>query len=135
MSRSGYSEDYDLDNWQAIRYRGAVASAFKGKRGQAFLKEMLQALDQLPEKRLVTGDLETGNGSVCAIGAVGKARGVDMKDLDPENIEGVAHIFGVAEAMAREVVYMNDDWFDRETPERRYIKMREWIESEIKQRS
>lgn len=33
MSRSGYSED--LDMWDLIRWRGAVKSALRGKRGQA----------------------------------------------------------------------------------------------------
>jgi hypothetical protein len=37
MSRSGYSDD--LENWSLIRWRGAVASAIRGRRGQAFLRE------------------------------------------------------------------------------------------------
>jgi len=47
MSRSGYSDDCD-DQWSLICWRGAVKSAIRGKRGQAFLKEMLAALDALP---------------------------------------------------------------------------------------
>lgn len=83
MSRSGYSEDLD-DQWQFIRWRGAVKSAIKGRRGQDFLKEMLAALDALPEKVLIANDLQdtTYSGQVCAIGAVGKARGVDMERLE-----------------------------------------------------
>lgn len=50
MSRSGYSDDYDFDNWQLIRWRGAVNSAINGRRGQAFLKELLTAIEALPEK-------------------------------------------------------------------------------------
>lgn len=57
MSRSGYSEDYDGDHWDLIRWRGAVASSIRGKRGQAFLREALAALDAMPEKKLITGDL------------------------------------------------------------------------------
>jgi hypothetical protein len=37
MSRSGYSDDYgDDEPWQLIMWRGAVASAFRGRRGQPF---------------------------------------------------------------------------------------------------
>lgn len=45
MSRSGYSEE--LDQWDLIRWRGQVASAIRGKRGQAFLRAMLAALSLL----------------------------------------------------------------------------------------
>ena len=43
MSRSEYSEDCD-SNWLMIQWRGAVASAIRGQRGQTFLYEMLHAL-------------------------------------------------------------------------------------------
>ena len=128
MSRSGYSDDICEYQWQHIMYRGAVASAFRGKRGQDFLKEMLVALDALPEKKLVAEELETVDGAVCAIGAVGKARGIDQKAIDPEDAVRVAGTFGVAESMAREIVYVNDDWGpSKETPEARFIRMRAWI--------
>lgn len=61
MSRSGYSDDYDGDNWDLIRWRGAVTSAIRGKRGQAFLREALAALDAMPEKQLIAGDLVAFN--------------------------------------------------------------------------
>jgi hypothetical protein len=48
----------------------------RGKRRQAALKEMLQALDARPEKRLIAEDLEDSSGNVCALGALGKARGI-----------------------------------------------------------
>jgi len=132
MSRSGYSDDsYDYDQWAMICWRGAVASAFKGARGQAFLKEMLAALDALPEPKLIAEDLEA-KGLVCAIGAVGKARGVDMSKLDPEDRETVAGVFGIAPAMVAEIVYTNDDWV-RETPEERFIRMRQWTISQIRE--
>jgi hypothetical protein len=72
MSRSGY-QDY-TDQWEVIRWRGAVRSAIRGKRGQAFLREMLAALDALPDKRLIRNELEV-NGEYCALGAVGPAAG------------------------------------------------------------
>lgn len=129
MSRSGYSDDMD-DQWQFIRWRGAVASAFRGRRGVAFLTEMLAALDALPEKKLITEELEQ-DGAVCAIGAVGKARGMDMSRLDPHEPETVAARFGIAHAMAAEIVYTNDEIKDRQSPEERFTRMRGWIKNEI----
>ena len=133
MSRSGYIDDMD-DMWQHICWRGAVASAFKGRRGQAFLKEMLAALDALPEKALVANELEQKDGAVCALGAVGKARGIDMSELDPEDRETVASKFGIAAAMAAEIVFTNDEWvYDptKETTGQRFYRMRQWVESQI----
>jgi len=133
MSRSGYSDDGWDDQWAMICYRGAVASAFRGRRGQAFMKEMLAALDRIETRRLIADEL-VHNGEACAIGAVALARGLDVTGLDPENIEGVAAKFGISEAMAREIVFENDDDFSysrKETPEARYMRMRKWVESHI----
>ena len=130
MSRSGYIDDMD-DQWQLIRYRGAVSSALKGSRGQAFLNEMLAAMDALPSHELVASELEE-DGAVCAIGSVGKARGLNMQDLDPENSNLVASVFGIADALAREIVFVNDEcslW--GETPAQRFDRMRKWIKFEI----
>lgn len=134
MSRSGYTDDYGDDDPLAMgRYRQAVAMAFKGKRGQAFLREMLAALDALPEKRLVQGELETPEGAVCAIGSVGRKRGMGLSKFDPDDIERVAGAFGIADSMAREIVWMNDEVGSyKETPEERFVRVRKWIESEIK---
>lgn len=134
MSRSGYSDDID-DNWSWIRWRGYVASAIRGKRGQAFLREMLAAMDAMPEKKLIANDLETADGAVCAIGSVGKARGIDMSSLDPEDYSTVAATFGINEKLVQEIVYMNDEAFDNywcKTPEERFQKMRAWIASHIR---
>jgi hypothetical protein len=131
MSRSGYSDD--CEQWDLIRWRGAVKSAILGKRGQAFLNEMLTALDAMPDKRLVKNELDQ-SGQVCAIGSVGKARGLDMSGIDPEDRETVANVFGISPAMAAEIVYENDEgvgyWTD-ETPERRFERMRAWVASKI----
>lgn len=134
MSRSGYRDDGDLDHWSMIMYRGAVTSAIKGKRGQNFFKEMLAALDALPEKRLIAHELETADGAVCAIGALGKSRAVDMNNIDPDDASTVAAIFGIAEALAREVVYVNDEWgSNKETPEQRFERMHKWVVSQIRE--
>ena len=74
MSRHGYSSEYDdVDDILALgRWRGQVSSAIRGKRGQAFLKEMIQALEAMPVKKLIAKEL-SDHGQVCALGAVGAA--------------------------------------------------------------
>lgn len=144
MSRSGYSDDGDGDgNWGWIQWRGRVASALRGKRGQAFLQEMLEAMAALPVRRLIADELEGSDRvsfshwgeieapSVCAIGAVGKARGIDMTGIDPEDYGRVAQVFNIPEVLAQEIVYMNDEACWRETPEARFDRMRKWIEVEL----
>lgn len=131
MGRSGYSED--CDGWELIRWRGAVASAIKGKRGQAFLREMLTALDALPEKRLIAGELEH-KGEVCAIGSVGKLRSLDMDQLDSGEPDQVAAAFGVSEALVKEIAFINDDDFGyRDSPEDRFSMVRRWVVQNIRQ--
>jgi hypothetical protein len=129
VSRSGYNDD--CEQWDLIRWRGAVASAIRGRRGQAFLKEALAALDALPKPSLIAGDLER-DGQVCLLGAVGKARGLDMSELDPEDRETVADEFNIPYAMACEIMYENDecgprgDW-------NRFERMRRWIIANLKE--
>ena len=134
MSRSGYSDD--CDGWDLIRWRGAVNAATKGKRGQALLREMLVALDAMPDKRLISDELER-DGEYCALGVVGKARGLVMEGVDPEDRRKVASMFDIAPALAAEIVYMNDDedWWEptRTTPEQRWGRMRAWVASQIKE--
>lgn len=138
MSRSGYSDDCsgrELNLW-----RQAVNRAVKGKRGQAFLREALEALDAMPEKRLATDSLrEPETGQFCTLGAVGAARGIDLKPLEYSERDGIAQGFGIAEALAAEIMYENDEgahtsryidgrWsYAPETPEERWTRMRAWI--------
>lgn len=138
MSRAGYIDDYGCDGpeeqWALIRYRGAVKSAFRGARGQAFLRELLAALDAMPEKRLIAKELEQ-DGEVCALGCVGRARGMDQSKIDPEDYEAIANAFGIAAAMAREIEFENDDDFsytaEREMPEQRWSRVRAWVAKQI----
>lgn len=136
MSRSGYSED--LDNWAMIKWRGQVASAIRGTRGQKLLADLLTALDAMPEKALVMSELETDDGEVCALGALGRARGMDLHSIDPEDPDSVAAAFDIAPQLAQEIVYMNDENFDRRwddgarnfvdfTPGERWTAMRAWV--------
>jgi len=124
MSRSQYSDDYEAD--ELARWRGAVTRAIRGRRGQAFLRELIQALEAMPQKRLIAEVLEDGP-DVCALGAVGRCRGMDMSRIDYEDPFAVASAFGIAYAMAAEIEYENDEanWRE-ESEEERWTRMHRW---------
>jgi hypothetical protein len=139
MSRHGYSDDGGGE-WALICWRGAVNSAIRGKRGQAFLKEALAALDALPVKELVSHELEA-DGSFCTLGAVAHARGVDVSDITYDRYEeemgsAIAPRLDIANALAREIMYLNDEescyWAKGDDPARRFRYMRDWIVTHIK---
>lgn len=115
-------------------WRGQVASATRGKRGQAFLAELLAALEAMPEKRLIENDLRK-SGEVCTLGAIGAKRGVDLEALDPEDYDSIAEKFGIAHQLVQEIEYENDEggpYLPEETPEARWIRMRDWVKSQLK---
>lgn len=158
MSRSGYSDDFGDDDPLALgRYRAQVMSAIRGKRGQALLVELLAALDAMPDKRLVAGELEA-DGQFCALGVVGQARGLNLAAIDTYDVEALGAKFNIAEQLAREIMWVNDDhvsdtrwmdveicgplqhWRDRVTSVRvphenagaeRWIEVRNWVASHI----
>lgn len=113
MSRSGYTDDCD-DYLAAGRYRGAVLSAIHGRRGQALLRELLSALDAMPEKKLYSGSFQRADGEFCTLGVLGAQRGTKMDDLgdveDGCDIRLVGERFGIAPAMAAEIMYHNDEY-------------------------
>lgn len=135
MSRSGYTDDME-DLWAHIRWRGAVNSAMSGKRGQSFLHELLAALDAMPVKRLVKNALEA-EGEVCAIGSVLRQRGSEMPDIHEDDWDDsawgdIAKVAGIADSMAREIMYENDEcggW--KETPEERWTRVRAWVAEQL----
>jgi hypothetical protein len=139
MSRSGY--DNDGDSTYIDLYRANVDRALAGKRGQAFLRELLAALDALPEQALVESTFDD-HGAVCALGSVGRARGTDMTllnelaeydDLGGETADAAARSFGIATAMAAEIMYVNDQAGRyNETPEQRFARVRAWVVREMK---
>lgn len=124
MSRSGYSDDCDNDEGQYAMWRGQVASAIRGKRGQTLLRDMLAALDTMPEKQLFKGHLVTPEGGVCALGALGQARGVEMSAFekfididgyvdDPQSLaDNLSATFDAASQLIQEIQYMNDEAID-----------------------
>lgn len=164
MSRSGYNDDCD-DNLAVGRWRGAVNSAMSGKRGQALLRELLEALDAMPDKRLFSGGFKRADGEFCTLGVIGDKRGTKMDDLGDDedgcDMRKVGERFGIAPAMAAEIMYHNDEyaadeyrWVDIEIcgpmrpwdrrvksvqvlnenhPQERWQAMRDWIASQLNQ--
>lgn len=144
MSRSGYTDD-GWGDWHAIMYRGAVKSAIRGKRGQAFLRELLAALEAMPERKLIAGRLER-DGCHCTLGVIGAARGIDLKALDapydcaPEDVDYIEEAdhskmveqFGVAAALLREIQYENDEHWLPETDEQRWERMHRWVSEQLR---
>jgi hypothetical protein len=129
MSRSGYSDECE----NLALWRSAVTRAIRGKRGQAFLQELLAALDALPVKRLVAEDLVTPAGEVCALGSVGRLRGIDMSRINPEDHRKLADTFNIAPALVQEIEFENDEDFawSHKTPEQRFERMRAWVVQQI----
>lgn len=139
MSRSGLHEDDYYDPLTYGRWRAQVRSATRGKRGQSFLKDMLAALDAMPDKRLIAGELVfdgspefpwpyelediivggdqlvKGNGEtvrvgdVCALGSLCVRRGLDMSKFSQGDPEFIADAVDVAHQLAREVIWVNDE--------------------------
>lgn len=128
MGRSDYCEAGCMDHWDLIRWRGAVAQAIRGKRGQQLLRELLAALDTMPEKRLISHELEK-DGQVCALGCVGRARCITMNDLDPESYHNIAERFGISQALVREIEWINDEQAIGD--EERYRVVRAWVERQL----
>lgn len=148
MSRSNYNDD--IDPWDLIRWRGAVKSAVRGTRGQALLRELLAALDAMPQRELVASRFEA-DGEFCALGVLGKHRGIEVgmlesdDDDDDTDTKLVAKTFGVADALVREIMDVNDrgsePYFEYEAQrndhlaamqkKKRWQRVRDWVAEQL----
>lgn len=129
--RINYTEEEDFDG-QFELWRANCERSLRGKKGQAELRVLRDALLALPEKRLLLGTLEDEVGDVCAIGAYGKYKGVDLQNFDEESdSDEVGISAGMPRLVAWKVVEMNDMEFDHATPEERYERMLAWVESKL----
>lgn len=127
MSRSNYTEEESYPGQFAL-WRGRVMSAIRGKRGQLLLRELAESMDAMPEKVLIAQELRAADGGYCALGVVGEKRGIDLDSIDPEDPRAVSKAFNIAECMAMEIAYVNDeDGCYSETPEKRWQRVREWV--------
>ena len=140
MTRSGYIDDEPGDYYHL--FRASVDRAIKGKRGQAFLRELAEAMDTMPEKVLISDELINAEGHCCAIGVVCGSRGLEVAKVDCDDPWQVGGLVGIARSMAAEISYENDEcghfvkssdgrWSWDETPEHRWTRMRKWVERNI----
>lgn len=127
MSRHGYSDE--CENY--AMWRGIIASASRGKRGQAFFRALLEALDAMPTKELVEGELQTDEGAVCALGCLGKHKGVDLATLDTEDWHQLGDLFDIAPQLAQEVMFVNDSQYQRANSVERWRIVRSWAALQI----
>ena len=109
-------------------WRATLDRAIRGSSGQAFLRTLRTALDAMPVKRLITAQIINQDGEVSVLGSVDPHAAVD-----PYHTEAVAQHFGIAPAMAAELVYLNDECSPvlGETPEERWTRMRAWVGEHI----
>lgn len=138
MSRSGYSDDGEY----VALWRRAVENAIAGRRGQAFLRDLVATLDAMPVKGLVANDFQRADGAFCTLGALGNARGIDLTGFDDRcgdvDHDKVGRAFNIAPSLTQEVMFVNDDDFaynfrsrEQETPEHRWERMRAWAVSNL----
>lgn len=136
MSRHGYCDD--LDPLDLGRWRAQVKSAIRGKRGQAFLRELAAEMNAMPVKELIASELVNDKGECCTIGVVCKSRGIDVSKIDYEDARQVGEAVGIARPLAAEIEYENDEngWRygrGQETPAERWQRMRKWVEKNIRE--
>jgi hypothetical protein len=145
MSRINYCEDEDFNN-QSLLWEANQERAIRGRKGQAALRELEQALLALPEKKLIVDELENAQGEVCAIGALAKFKGrenprvnwgdtpVDEPLADgvilPDEVQEVtldlAESLGVPRLVALAVIYENDERAYALDPTLRYGRLLRW---------
>ncbi len=130
MSRSGYVDQFDLDYLAFGRYRGRVASAMRGARGQKLLRDTLAALDAMPEKRLIANELRE-DGEVCTLGAVMVARGIEPDNYDPAEHDVLGNLLNVSPCVIAEIEFMNDECTPTD-PVKRWEFMRREIAALVK---
>lgn len=99
-----------------------------------FLRELAEAMDAMPEKKLISEALVTRQGDCCTLGVICKKRNIDISDVDADDPEDVGFTLGIDYSMAAEIAYENDEggpWGVDEDPELRWQRMRKWVDAHI----
>ncbi len=129
MARHGLSEDEGDDPLASGRWRGKVASATRGKRGQAFFRRLVASLEAMPEKRLIAHQL-VEDGDVCAIGSVIRDT-PGIEEIDPEDYERIAGLVDISPCLVQEVEWINDEDAP-DDPERRWQRVHNWATKQLR---
>jgi hypothetical protein len=141
MSRSGFHEIYDYDRDAILsmgRTKGQILSASRGKRGQAFFRKALAALDKMEDKRLAGGTFGVAQGGcMCLLTSLATETGrasvlTPGRDLEYDDTicDDMADAFNVAPILLRDLVWDNDENAPRD-PASRWQWMRDRIEAAI----
>lgn len=155
MGRFEYDEGGD-DVYSLLAQGRHVANLkrhLNSPRGQATLKELRQALLDMPERRLihgylayvrVEGELLEEREEFCTIGVLAKARGVPISELETkvdeygfdqyeeeEQTKGIGEKIGLPGCLTIELSYENDSW-GAEKPEERWRRMLRWVNGWIR---
>jgi hypothetical protein len=150
-----FAGDYDETfpgQWQL--WEASLERAMSGRRGQQSLRDLEQALLELPEKRLISGRL-ANEGEVCVVGALVAHRRVadgetreqvlsSLEQMIPEEDQWgytdeweaeqetilQAESVGLSLTIACTLSQLNDDFY-KATPEERYEKVLAWVRARI----
>ena len=134
MSRCGYIDD--IDQRGLAMWRGRVASAIRGKRGQAMLRKLRDAMDAIPDKWLTRCVLMEKDGTPCALGLALRSAGIadtELIGMEGDDHEWIAERLNVASCLVQELEYLNDDfmWVE-ESDEARWRRMRKLVDDLIR---
>lgn len=93
MSRVHFNEDCDSPEaiLDAGRWENNLRRQIKGKRGQAFLRELLAALEALPSKRLIANAVARDR-EVCTLGALALKRRTDAGEPRVDVLDDLAKL-------------------------------------------
>lgn len=144
MSRIGLVEEENFPGEFFLQERNRERS-LAGKKGQAALRELVAALEAMPEKRLCKWAMVDDEGEVCALGAYvlrkriqrGDTYAQAIKTIDHEGENRMSHDlashYEFPAAAAWAVAFRNDEILDRCSPEERHALMLEWARAQIKE--
>lgn len=133
-------------------FQRSVDNAIAGRRGQALLREIEEALLMLPDKRLLAYTV-CEDGKICTLGAVailramkkGETFGIAAIELEVAAVKhGQGHedeskdktfrylkkLLGIAGCLAWQLVFENDE-AGGHGPEGRYNHMLKWVQDRI----
>lgn len=142
-TRFGYDGD-----WEAMPYemwQHNLELAIGGKRGQAALRELRDALVALPERKLISGALcrvnPAGPPTFCVVGALAYHKRTKLgerpeeviesllgDDIGPEETAQAGRRIGLVWTLAWELGFKNDEEYRGLTDEQRFEKFLAWTE-------
>ena len=132
MNRSGYVQQTEANRKDYKEWRGRIKTLLCYSSVQALLGKLAQALDDMPVKELIAGELISGSGQVCAIGALCQSQGIthtQVKDIKLDDVHEIAALIQAPYEIVAEIEAINDEKFARDpSPAYRWRRVRDWVE-------